>query len=323
MKKIALLTSGGDSPGMNAAIRSIVRTCLFHNIIPIGIKRGYQGLLDDELIEMNASSVGNILQQGGTILRSSRCKEFFEKEYRAKAAEVLKKNNIDALIVIGGDGSFNGAYELSREHQIKVIGIPGTIDNDIKGTEYTIGFDTAVQNAVEAVDKIRDTASSHDRNFIIEVMGRQSSAIALTTGVCTGAEWVVTPNQNDVGIAQIVSSINSGIKRGKNSSIIIVAEGKQSGLSYKIHNELIEQHGIESKVCVLGHIQRGGRPSALDRINASKMGNLAVLSLINGKAQKAIVELDGKITTNDLSNCLSRAQVSHSELKDLVKVLSI
>lgn len=275
IKKIAILCSGGDAPGMNSAIRAVVRSSLYHNITPIGIYRGYQGLIESDFIELNASSVGNTIQRGGTILQSSRCPDFFKEEIREKAARNLKKYKIDALVVIGGDGSFNGAHLLNTEHQIPVIGIPGTIDNDIAGTEYTIGFDTAVQTAVEAVDKIRDTASSHDRTFIVEVMGRKSPTIALAVGVSTGAEWVVTP-QDEHDTKSIAQSIRKGMDRGKKSSIIIVAEGQTPGLSYNIQEELSKKHQIDSKVCVLGHIQRGGSPSAMDRFRASQMGALAI-----------------------------------------------
>ena len=225
---IGLLCSGGDAPGMNCAIRAVVRTALFHGINVTGIKRGYAGLLRGEFQAMNLSSVGNIIQRGGTILQTSRSPEFMKPVFRKKAVDILRAQRIDALVVIGGDGSFNGAKALWDEHQFPVIGIPGTIDNDISGTEYTIGFDTAVQTAIEAVDRIRDTAHSHARTFLVEVMGRNSSAIALKVGVCTGAENVLLPH-DEVDHKKIVEDIQRGIARGKESSIVIVAKAQLPG----------------------------------------------------------------------------------------------
>ena len=241
IKSIAVLCSGGDSPGMNCAIRSVVRTGIGSGLEVYGIQRGYQGLLQGNFRLMNESSVGNIIQKGGTMLQTSRCPEFFQKETRKEAANLLKRKNIDALVVIGGNGSFAGAMALHKEHNFPVVGIPGTIDNDISGTDYTIGFDTAVQTAVEAVDKIRDTAFSHERTFIVEVMGRKSPDIALHVGVCTGAENIILPH-SDIDYKQISSDIERGIRRGKGSSILIVAEGEGPGLSYEVQKELKEKY---------------------------------------------------------------------------------
>lgn len=322
IKSIAILCSGGDSPGMNCAVRAVVRTALSEGLEVFGIKRGYTGLLEGAIEKMNASSVGNIMQRGGTILQTSRCLEFHEEETRKEAANLLKRKNIDALVVIGGNGSYKGASLLHEEHGIPVIGIPGTIDNDILGTDYTIGFDTAVQTAVEAVDKIRDTAHSHARTFIVEVMGRKSPAIALHVGVCTGAENVVFPNK-DVDYEEIMSDIKRGAKRGKNSSIVVVAEGEAPGLAYQIQENLQEKHGQKCHVCILGHIQRGGRPSPIDRFLASRMGFEAVKGLINGKSPAATIYKQGEVELAPLSDCLGKKVEHMPQAYQLVKTLSI
>lgn len=323
IKSIAVLSSGGDSPGMNAAIRAVVRTGIARGLKVWGIQRGYAGLLEGAFREMDASSVGNILQHGGTILQTSRCPEFHQAETRREAVNLLKRKKIDGLIVIGGDGSFNGAHALWSEHQFPVVGIPGTIDNDISGTEYTIGFDTAVQTAVEAVDKIRDTASSHARTFIVEVMGRRSPAIALHTGVCTGAENIVLPSQN-VDPSQIAADIQRGVKRGKNSSIIIVAEGEKPGLvSYQIQESLEKEHGISAHVCVLGHIQRGGNPSAIDRFLAARMGYEAVERMIAGDYPVVTVYVNGHVSVLPLEQCLTKRVESAPGHVELARTLSI
>lgn len=322
MKKYAVLTSGGDSPGMNCAIRAVTRSAIFHGAEIYGIFNGYSGLIEDDIKKLETSNVGNILQTGGTILRTSRCPEFHQPETRAKAAAILKKRGIDGLIVIGGDGSYNGAYALHQEHKISVVGIPGTIDNDITGTNYTIGFDTAAQTGIEAVDKIRDTALSHGRVFLIEVMGRNSSALALHVAVCTGAENVIAPNM-EVPLDEIASSIQRGVKRGKKSSIFIVAEGKTSGRSYEIQKSLLSNHQIDAKVCILGHIQRGGAPSGTDRLIATQMGDMAIQTLLAKSGAYAVIMQDGKIQTTNLVNCLLKASGHNAELEKLIKKLSI
>mgnify|MGYP006437198345 CR=1 FL=1 len=322
IKRIGLLTSGGDSPGMNCAIRAIVRTAIYKGYEAYGIERGYAGLLDGSLKKMDVSSVGNIIQHGGTVLQTSRCPEFLKKEIRSEAIHILKRKKIDALIVIGGDGSFNAAWKLWEEHQFPVVGVPGTIDNDISATDYTIGFDSAVQTAVEAVDKIRDTASSHARTFIVEVMGRSSPSIALHVGVCTGAENVVLPS-NSVDYKQIASDIKRGVERGKNSSIIIVAEGKTPGLSYKIQKNLKDKYTIPAHVCILGHIQRGGNPSPLDRFIASRMGHEAVHCLDRLEFPKVTSYVDGMVKPGDLEKCLEKRSESKPHHIDLVRTLSI
>lgn len=322
IRSIGVLTSGGDSPGMNCAIRSIVRTSLFEGYKAYGIYRGYAGLLANEIIEMNASSVGNIIQRGGTILQSSRCPEFLDPKYRQMAKQILAMNKIDALVVIGGDGSYNGAYLLNQETGMPVVGIPGTIDNDISGTEYTIGFDTAATTAIEAVDKIRDTASSHARIFLVEVMGRNSAAIAMKVGVCTGAENILLPTQV-VDYHQVADDIKRGMARGKNSSIIVVAEGPVAGRSYEIQRILEKNHGLNSHVCILGHIQRGGSPSVNDRYIASQMGYLAVKAIKENNYPSATVVRNGRTFIAPLKECLTKKDEADPESMNIAKTLSI
>lgn len=322
LKRIAVLTSGGDSPGMNPALRAVVRTALYNGLEVTGIKRGYQGLLAQEFENLTASSVGNILQRGGTFLKSSRCLEFHEKETRDKAYKILKENGIEGLVVIGGDGSYNGAYRLGEENDFPVMGIPGSIDNDISGTDYSVGFYTAVQTAVEAVDKIRDTASSHDRNFIVEVMGRNSSAIANHVGICSGAETVIDP-QDPVNYKALVEKIKHGEERGKKSSIIIVAEGKTYGRSYEIMKTLDKDYGIQTRVCILGHTQRGGSPMAQERFLATQMGHLAVKSLILGHKSHATVVKDGVVQITELKNCIVKRNHLSQDFTELLDILSI
>jgi 6-phosphofructokinase 1 len=322
VKKIAVLCSGGDSPGMNCAIRAVVRTAIGEGLEVYGIQKGYEGLLENNIRKLDVSSVGNILQHGGTILQTSRSKEFKTPEGRQKAADILKKHKIEALVVIGGDGSYNGAMKLHEEHGFPVVGIPGTIDNDISGTDYTIGFDTAVQNAVDAVDKIRDTANSHARTFIVEVMGRKSPAIALKVGICTGAENVVLPTAT-IDYKKIASDIDRGIKRGKTSSIIIAAEGEEAGIGYLIQKNLHEQFKLEAHVCILGHIQRGGNPTPTDRLIASQMGQCAVKAILSGEKASATVYLQGKVVLAPLANCLRKKNEFDVSEVELLTALSI
>ncbi len=319
---IGLLCSGGDSPGMNCAIRAVVRTALFHGIQVTGIKRGYAGLLRGEFQTMNLSSVGNIIQRGGTVLQTSRSPEFMKPVFRKKAVEILRAQRIEALVVIGGDGSFNGAKAMWDEHQFPVVGIPGTIDNDVSNTEYTIGFDTAVQTAIEAVDRIRDTAHSHARTFLVEVMGRNSAAIAIKTGVCTGAENVLLPHDK-VNHQKIVDDIQRGIARGKDSSIVIVAEGPIAGRSYEIQKVLKENYQMDTHVVILGHIQRGGSPTSNDRFIASQMGNIAVEGLLGGKFPTVTVVQEGKVLLANLADCVTKADHNFAEYQKLAQTLSI
>lgn len=321
-KTYAVLTSGGDSPGMNCAIRAIARTLISMGHQCVGIRRGYSGLLEEDFMPLTISAVGNIIQHGGTILRTSRCPEFTKAIYRKKAHEILKKFHIDGLIVIGGDGSFKGAFEFFQEHQFPIIGIPGTIDNDISGTEYTIGYDTAVQTGIEAVDRIRDTALSHDRVFMIEVMGRNSSALALKVGLCTGAEYVISPSE-EVPYDIIKERIERGIRRGKNSSIFIVAEGKTAGRTYSIQDNLHKNFNIDAHVCILGHIQRGGSPTSNDRSIATLMGHLAAQEICHFTEPKAAVVINGKTTLTHLSNCLQKTSGKDHDLLNIISQLSI
>ena len=283
MKKIALLTSGGDAPGMNACIRSIVKTCLGKNIIPLGIEDGFQGMIEGRGFEMSYRDVDNIIQRGGTILGSARSKEFMEIEGRQKAIKYLDDQKVSALIVIGGDGTYTGAYVLSKEMDLPIIGIPGTIDNDIFGTDHTIGYDTALNTVVNAVDKVRDTATSHHRLFFVEVMGRNAGFIALNSAVASGAESVLIPEEV-TDIDELVAEIR-GNNKGKRSSIILVAEGDDGGGAKEIM-EKVKPHLPEFDIrhTILGHVQRGGSPSAFDRILATRMGNLAVELLLEGKS---------------------------------------
>lgn len=296
MKKIAFLSSGGDSPGMNACIRAIVKSCLYHGIIPVGIKDGFRGMMEGDFWEMGYADVDNIIQLGGTILGTARSEEFKIKEKRQSAIENLKNAGIDGLIVIGGDGSFTGANVLSTEMGIPVIGVPATIDNDIFGTDHTIGYDTALNTVIEAVDKIRDTASSHHRVFFVEVMGRHAGFIALNSAVASGAEMVLIPEE-ETNIEELVEQIRSQNK-GRRSSIIIVAEGDDAGGSMDIIKKVspyLKEYDL--KASVLGHLQRGGSPSAFDRILATRMGAHAVQLLQEGKRNLMVGALGDKLQT--------------------------
>lgn len=322
VQSVGILCSGGDAPGMNCVIRAVVRTAIAMGIKPVGIRRGWKGLLEGDFINLDASSVGNIMQKGGTILQTSRCKEFHDPEIRKEAANILRRKKVDALIVCGGNGSFNGAWLLHKEQGIPVVGIPGTIDNDISGTDYTVGFDTAVTTAMEAVDKIRDTAHSHERTFIIEVMGRKSPAIALHVGICSGAENIVFPNDN-INFDDIYSDIKRGMDRGKQSSIIIVAEGETPGLCYEIKQKLEEKYGVASHICTLGHIQRGGSPTALDRFRASRMGYHSVKWLMEGEQAVVTGYVNGSIKMVPLDECLENKKEYEKPYLEMIKVLAI
>lgn len=284
IKRIAVLTSGGDAPGMNAAIRAVVRACAYHNLECVGVYRGLQGLIEGDFKELGPRSVKNIINRGGTLLKSARSKEFRTKAGRQEAYDQLKEAKVDALVVIGGDGTFTGASIFIEEYNFPVVGIPGTIDNDINGTDYTIGYDTALNTVVEAIDKIRDTANSHNRLFLIEVMGRDAGDIALNAGIGAGAEEILIPEQN-MGQDRLVASLKRSKKSGKSSSIVVVAEGDQIGKNILGLADYIRQNmdEYEVKVTVLGHIQRGGSPSCYDRVLASRLGVGAVDALLEGK----------------------------------------
>jgi 6-phosphofructokinase 1 len=319
MKKIAVLTSGGDAPGMNAAIRAAVRRAAFHEIQVYGVFHGYNGLMQGDMQELSIGSVGDIIHRGGTILYSARSEEFKTEAGQVKAVEQLHKHGIEGLIVIGGDGSFRGAQQLTKKG-FPTIGIPGTIDNDIPCTDFTIGFDTALNTIVDAIDKIRDTATSHERTYIIEVMGRDAGDLALWAGLAAGAESIMIP-EADQDMDDIVERLYSGYRRGKKHSIIIVAEGVGSAAHYA--EEIKNRTGWETRVTVLGHIQRGGSPTAFDRMLASRMGAAAVDLLIEGKADRMVGIQNNEIVDIDIDEALAQKHQLNLSVYQLARTLSI
>lgn len=321
IKTIGIYTSGGDAPGMNAAIRAAARVALYHGLEVRGIVGGYPGMLSKEFVPITQGTMGNILQRGGTILKTGRLPEFHQADVRAKAATNLRASGIDALVCIGGDGSFTGAHLLYLEHQIPIVGMPGTIDNDIYGTDLTIGFDTAVNIALEAIDRIRDTAASHDRLFIVEVMGRDSGFIAVDVGVAGGAEEIFFP-ENTVTVDEAIDHIKHGMARGKKSSILIAAEGRKPGRAYDLAEAIRKKAGFDAKVCILGHIQRGGSPTAADRILASRLGSAAVEALRNGECDCMVGVIGGKVVTVPFDQALGKKKSVGRELIELARVLS-
>ena len=321
IKKIGVFTSGGDSPGMNAAIRSVVRTCAYLNIECVGIYRGYQGMMEGDFKTLDARSVNNIINKGGTILKSARCEEFRTKEGRKKAYDQLTKEGIQAFVVIGGNGSFTGALLFTEEYNFPVIGIPGTIDNDILGSSFTIGFDTAINTVVDAIDKIRDTASSHNRLFFVEVMGRDVGHIALNAGVGAGAEEILIPEQN-LGLERLLDSLKRSKASGKSSSIVLVAEGDKIGKNVFELKEYVEEHLpiYDVRVSVLGHMQRGGNPTCFDRVLASRMGVKAVESILEGKSNLMVGIRDTKLVLTPLAEAIK----AHTEIdEELIRVSDI
>lgn len=321
IKKIGVMTSGGDSPGMNAAIRSVVRTCAFHKIECVGIYRGYEGMIEGDFISLDARSVKGIINKGGTFLKSARSKEFMTKEGRQKAYNALKAANIDAMVTIGGDGTFTGALVFNKEFNFPIMGIPGTIDNDIFGTSHTLGYDTALNTVVDVIDKIRDTASSHNRLFFIEVMGRDAGHIALNAGVGAGAEEILIPEE-DLGLERLVDSLLKSKKSGKSSSIVVVAEGDKTGKNVFELKDYVNENMPEYdvRVSVLGHLQRGGSPSCFDRVLASRMGVRAVEDLISGKSNYMVGLLNDKINVTPLEQAVK----GKSEInKELIRVSDI
>ena len=324
IKNIGVLTSGGDSPGMNAAVRAVVRTCAYHNVGCCGIYQGYQGLIDNNMELMNARSVKDIINKGGTILKSARCLEFRTPEGRKTAFNNIKKNKIDALIVIGGDGSFTGAMIFQNEFSVPVMGIPGTIDNDIQGTRFTLGYDTALNTVIDAIDKIRDTASSHNRLFFVEVMGRDAGHIALNAGIGAGAEEILIPEEN-MGLERLLESLKRSEKSGKTSSIVVIAEGDKTGENVFEIASYIEKNlpYYEVRVSVLGHMQRGGGPSCFDRVLASRMGVFAVERLMDGNSNKMVGIMDDKITLTPLEEAIKGKSKINHELIRVSDILSI
>lgn len=321
VNRIGVLTSGGDAPGMNAAIRAVVRTTIAMGAEAVGIERGYAGLLDELIHPMIPSSVANIIQRGGTILRTSRCPEFHQKSTRKKAIQILKKHGVDGLVVIGGDGSFRGAHLLQKESGIPVMGVPGTIDNDIAGTDDTIGFDTAVNTGIQLIDKIRDTASSHDRIFLVEVMGRHSGMIAVHTGIGGGAESIIVPEVK-ISMNAICESIDRGVRRGKTSSIIVVAEGCQFGGVGPLSKEL-EKRGYSTKLAILGHTQRGGSPSANDRMLASTLGAVAVHALLSGVKEGMVGVKGDQVQITSFNKITGKSKPIPKELLQIAKNLAV
>ena len=322
IKNIGVFTSGGDSPGMNAAIRAVVRTALYYDVKVTGILRGYDGMIGGEFVPMERKSVANIIQRGGTILKTARSDEFHTVEGRKKAFEQLKLNEIDALVAIGGDGTFTGANIFYDEYKVPVIGLPGTIDNDLLGTDFTIGYDTAINTVIQAVDKIRDTAESHDRLFIVEVMGRDSGFIALRSGIGTGAEAILIP-ETKTDIKALLARLEMS-RRDKSSKIIIVAEGDDAGGAFEIAKSVKEKFPlIDTRVSVLGHIQRGGAPSCMDRVLASRLGVAAVESLLEGKTGEMIGIVNGKIHFTPFGQAIKHNTDVNKELLKIVDILSL
>ena len=321
IKKIGVLTSGGDSPGMNAAIRAVVRTCAFHNIECTGIYRGYQGMIEGDFKDMGPRSVNNIINKGGTILKSARSKEFMTPEGRKKAHENLVKNNIDALVVIGGNGSFTGGLLFNKEFGFPVIGIPGTIDNDIFGTSFTLGYDTALNTVVDVIDKIRDTASSHNRLFFVEVMGRDAGHIALNAGIGAGAEEILIPEE-DMGLERLLDSLRKSKASGKSSSIVVIAEGDRIGKSAFELKDYVDENMPEYdvRVSILGHMQRGGSPSCFDRVLASRLGVKAVETLLEGNSNYMVGLIKDEVVLTPLEHAVKGK--SHVD-KELIRVSDI
>lgn len=319
MKKIALLTSGGDAPGMNAAVRAVVRTGIYYNVEVIGVRRGYMGLIEKDFTRMTLSSVADVIQRGGTILLTARCDEFRTVEGRRKALANLEEEHIEGLITIGGDGTLRGALELEKLG-LPTIGIPGTIDNDIPCTSATIGFDTVVNTVVDAINKIRDTATSHERIFVIEVMGRKSGYIALEAGLAGGAESILIP-EAPFNINGIVKNVKRGLRRGKKHSIILVAEGAADAT--QVTKEIMEKSGLETRLSILGYIQRGGTPSAYDRLLGSRMGAEAVNLLLRGERKKMLASDGEKIRSFDIDWAINQSKTINLEDYHLASILSI
>jgi len=322
MKKIAVFTSGGDSPGMNACIRAVVRTAIFHNIKVMGITHGYDGMIKNEFIELDASSVSNIIHRGGTILKTARSKEFMTTEGQQKAFDNLKKHDIEGVVAIGGDGTFKGALEFAKLCNIPFIGCPGTIDNDLVGTDFTIGYDTAINTVVEAVDKIRDTAESHDRLFFVEVMGRDAGLIALRSGIGVGAEEILIP-ETKTDLEDLIQRLENG-RKSKSSKIIIVAEGDDAGGAFTVAEEVKKRlPEYDTRITILGHIQRGGHPTAMDRVNSSRMGFAAVEALIAGRNAEMVGIVNKQIQFTPFLQAVKHRNGLDKDLMRMLKILSL
>jgi len=322
INNIGVFTSGGDAPGMNAAVRAVVRAAVYYQKNIFLIKRGYKGMINGEIEPAGSRTVSNIIQRGGTIIKTARSRQFRTPQGRQKAYENLSNHGIDGLIAIGGDGTFHGAVDLYRESGIPTVGIPGTIDNDLYGTDFTIGYDTAVNTAVAAIDKIRDTAASHDRFFIVEVMGRDAGFIGLEAGIAVGSENILIP-EIKTDLDKICDEILTGFGRKKTSYIIVVAEGDEAGGAYEIGDKIKKRIGIDYRVAILGHIQRGGAPTARDRLLASKLGYWAVKHLIDGKANVMVGEVNSRIVLTDLAETFNKKKPIDMDCVEMARVLSI
>ena len=320
--RIAVFTSGGDSPGMNAAIRAVVRTGIHHGVEVFGVQSGYKGMIEGHINKLESSQVSNILQRGGTILKTARSQEFRTKEGMQKAHESLKANNIEAVIAIGGDGTFMGANEFSRQYDIPFVGLPGTIDNDLVGTDFTIGYDTALNTVIQAVDKIKDTAASHDRLFLVEVMGKDAGFIALRSGIGVGAESILVP-ETETNVSDLIKDLKKSLARKKTSSVVIVAEGDESGGALKIAEQVkAEVPEYDTRVTILGHIQRGGSPSAMDRVLASRLGHAAVLAILNKQFGAMIGIVNNQIHFTPFAKAVKHTEKLDKDLLALARILS-
>ncbi|EDM38756.1 6-phosphofructokinase [Pedobacter sp. BAL39] len=324
IKNIAVLTSGGDAPGMNACIRAVVRTGIYNGVNMFGVMQGYQGLINNNIIPMDARSVSNIIHLGGTILKTARCLEFKTEEGMEIAFNHLKEREIDGLVVIGGDGTFTGAQRFGKKFGIRVMGVPGTIDNDLYGSDFTLGYDTAINTVIEAIDKIRDTADSHDRLFFIEVMGRDSGCIALRSAISSGAEAVLLP-ERETSLDELINQLEIGAKTKKSSSIVIVSEGHKAGGAYDVAKKVKERFNhYDTKVTILGHLQRGGSPSSFDRILGSRLGYAAVNELLSGNSMQMVGLFGNEIKATSIDEALTGHNFKlESDLLEMTKVLSI
>ncbi len=321
METIGVFTSGGDAPGMNACLRAVVRSAVHAQVRVMGIRRGYEGMLAGEFQEMGPSSVSNIIQLGGTILKTGRCEQFYHPEGRAMAARALGQAGIEGLVAIGGDGTLRGAHALWREHRVPIIGVPATIDNDVYGTDATIGYDTAVNTALEAIDRIRDTATSHERGFVVEVMGRQAGFIALSVGAAGGAEIIAVP-ESQTTAEEMYTTLAQGIARGKASSIVVVAEGDEEGGALTLARKVAAMGQVECRVCILGHTQRGGNPTAADRLLASKLGGAAVAVLLEGDSDKMVGVIANDVVRTPLPDTWEKKKELDHSLYELARVLA-
>jgi 6-phosphofructokinase 1 len=323
IKRIAVFTSGGDAPGMNAAIRAVVRTASYHHLHVYGVERGYQGMIDNRIKRLDTRDVGNIIQRGGTILKTARSKEFMTPEGRRKAYESLRANRIDGCVAIGGDGTYTGAKIFSEEYDIPFIGLPGTIDNDIYGTDFTIGYDTAINTAIEAVDRIRDTADSHNRLFFVEVMGRHAGFIALNTGLGGGAGAIMLP-ETETSIDDLCDLLRKGAYNNKLFSIVVVAEGNKNGNAMELAKQVDERFDFyDSKVTIIGHLQRGGAPTALDRVLASRLGFSAVERLMNGERNVALGIINDEVTATTFEDAITKQKLLNRDLLRMADILAL